>query len=448
MQLTEDKQKEYARKLIRSRTRILGNHGFFGMLLMHAGLSINDSFDTAATDGKDIVFSPDFLESLTDEETDFIMMHEIMHIVLKHCFRDNNKDDYYANIADDIVVNSILLSEYGGDLNAITVNGNVSMHTLPDGREGNLFTAEEVYDVLNVYFKKKKSNKDDDDDNDKDESDDDGDDDGKDGKGKNEKGKGSKGKGSKGKGGKGSKGSGKDESEGIVDNHSLWKNGEEGKRLDDEWTKIFEEVCETLLVRDPSNGRGTVPLFAERIFNELKDPKLDWRVILNNFIQEEIVDYSFSPPDKRYGDSPFFLPDFNEKDEKVRNVLFMIDTSGSMSDDLITEAYSEVKGAIDQFDGKLSGYLGFFDARVVDPKPFETEEEFRIIRPKGGGGTDFTCIFEYVKHKMNPEDVTTIIILTDGYAPFPDESATMGIPVLWVINNKVSKPPFGKIARI
>lgn len=98
--------------------------------------------------------------------------------------------------------------------------------------------------------------------------------------------------------------------------------------------------------------------------------------------------------------APFFLPDFNDKDDSVEDIPFMIDTSGSMSDDMIITAYSEVKGAIDQFDGKLKGWLGFFDAAIVEPKPFTNEAEFRIIKPAGGGGTDFQIIFEYVQKHM------------------------------------------------
>jgi hypothetical protein len=41
-----------------------------------------------------------------------------------------------------------------------------------------------------------------------------------------------------------------------------------------------------------------------------------------------------------------------------------------------------------------------------------------------------------------------IIILTDGYAPFPDEEKTMDIPVMWIINNEDVTPPWGVVARI
>lgn len=190
-------------------------------------------------------------------------------------------------------------------------------------------------------------------------------------------------------------------------------------------------------------------MFAQRMLEKLKKPQTDWRTILNDFIQEEICDYSFSPPDRRFQDSPFFLPDFNEmgKNDNVSDILFFIDTSGSISDNDMTAAYSEIKGAIDQYDGKLQGWLGFFDAAIIEPKPFSSFEEFNVIKPAGGGGTDFQIIFEYVHQHMKEKEPNCIIILTDGYAPFPKEELANDIPVLWLINNQDVTPPWGKVAR-
>jgi predicted metal-dependent peptidase len=182
------------------------------------------------------------------------------------------------------------------------------------------------------------------------------------------------------------------------------------------------------------------------MLEELKNPKHDWRTILANFIQEEVNDYSFSPPDRRY-DGDFFLPDFNDTDISVKNILFMIDTSGSMSTKMITEMYSEICGAIEQFNGKLSGYLGFFDAEVVPPKEFTSTDEFKMIKPKGGGGTDFNIIFDYIKENMQDNFPNAVVILTDGYATFPRVEKTLGLPILWVINSN-EKPPYGKLIKI
>jgi predicted metal-dependent peptidase len=236
--------------------------------------------------------------------------------------------------------------------------------------------------------------------------------------------------------------------QGILDDHSFWNGDEEDNIGRDTWLNRMIDATDIIVQGSGIKNRGKTPLAAERIINELKNPTLDWRTILNDFVQEEICDYSFSPPDKRMEESPFFLPDFNEKDESVKDILFMIDTSGSMSESQITECYSEIYGAIGQFDGKLQGKLGFFDAVVVEPIPFEDEEEFKIIRPKGGGGTSFDIIFEYVEKEMEEEPPVSIVILTDGYAPFPDESKANGIPVLWIINNNDVNPPWGKVARI
>ena len=126
----------------------------------------------------------------------------------------------------------------------------------------------------------------------------------------------------------------------------------------------------------------------------------------------------------------------------------MIDTSGSISDEMITVAYSEIKGAIDQFNGGLKGWLGFFDAAVTEPVEFVDEESLRSIIPVGGGGTNFHIIFEYVRKFMRYKKPASIIILTDGYGSWPKEKMADDIPVLWLLNNQVAKPPWGRVARV
>ena len=49
------------RRILLSRMRILMNHGFYGLLLMHMRFALDPSIDTAATDGMKIYFSPDFM---------------------------------------------------------------------------------------------------------------------------------------------------------------------------------------------------------------------------------------------------------------------------------------------------------------------------------------------------------------------------------------------------
>ncbi|MCF0127360.1 MAG: hypothetical protein HUJ70_02265 [Pseudobutyrivibrio sp.] len=412
MQLANDKVKEYTKRIMIARMRVLVKNAFFGLLLMHLKISLSDESKTSWTDGERLWINPDFLEQISDEELEYVLLHEILHIVLHHKERGIGLDEKKFDKAIDLVVNSTIFTSYGKDNKLITLKnfGGVQEHLSPNGREGCEYTAEELYNLLEIPIglqcdaegeEQENCNGD-------------------------ETGSGNSG----------------------WDDHSKLKRLEEDEILKTEWSKHLCDAAEAMSIRDPSNSRGLIPAFAEAIITRLKRPQTDWRTILSDFIQEEIADYSFAPPDRRFDDSPFFLPDFNEKEDVMKDILFMIDTSGSMSDDAITTVYSEIKGAIDQFDGKLKGWLGFFDAAVIEPKPFENEEEFRIIKPMGRGGTDFEIIFEYVASKMEDKVPASIIILTDGYAPFPEEEMAMGIPVLWLIINEEVNPPWGKVARV
>ena len=232
------------------------------------------------------------------------------------------------------------------------------------------------------------------------------------------------------------------------DDHSFWQGDDEEKLQSSIWEDRVMWATE-LVLENPKSSEddgGGVPLCALRLVKELREPKIDWRALLHNFLQEEIHDYSFSPPDKRMDDSPFFLPDFNEKCDVVKNIWFVIDTSGSIGDDAMAAAYSEIISALDVFD-KLEGLLSFTEVHVTEPIPFCSPEELLEIKPVGGGGNDFSEIFRFMQRHMMDNPPTSIVILTDGYDAYPEEEAAMGIPVLWLINNRKVTPPWGKFAR-
>lgn len=456
MALSRKELQPYFLRMTQSRLRLLVKYPFYGMLLTHVKLSLDEDCETAYTDGERIAFSPKFLDDLRDSEVDFVMMHEVLHMVLMHCYRQKPDHELF-NIACDIVVNSNILKSENMDTGSITLSKyGESMHLTPDGKEGYEFTAEEVYDMIAKKQNSKKvhgNGQNGKSGQNKSQSqgqgqggggdDDDGGDSGNGGKdSKNAK---------KGKGaskGKGKSGACPDEFDSF-DSHGKWKNEEDvDEELADKWAKILNDTAQVIEITESDNGQGSIPLCAQRLLKEIREPQVDWRTILNDFVQEDVCDYSFSPPDRRFGDSDFYLPDFNEKDEKVEKILFMIDTSGSMTDDMLAKAYTEIVGAINQFDGKLEGFLGFFDAIVYEPVPFASVDDVLKIRPRGGGGTNFHVIFEYVEEHMAEDPPASIIILTDGYADFPDEKEAGGIPVLWLINNDKITPPWGKIARI
>lgn len=408
MSLNNEDYKKLMFKILSSRLRILNKHPFFGLMLMHLELGIDDC-ETAYTTGNRIVFGSAFLNRLTNSEVDFIMMHEVMHIVLKHCNRGKDYNNLIFNIACDIVVNSNILFANNMDLSSITVKGyGVSMHLTPSGKEGYLYSAEEVYNELintinnNPKFKAN-------------------------GMYINELG------------------------ELVVNNidiHDKWEKLSEDEI--DKLNKIIKDTYNTIEIRNSGNGVGKVPLGLTRMIGELTKPKVDWKVLLSDFICSDYNDYSFNPPDRRI-DSDFMLPDFNVPEEKINvKILFNVDTSGSISNADLTKAFSEIKSVIDFSNGGLEGYIVCSDSDLYDVISFQDYTDIDFTKIKGGGGTDFNLVFnhfEEIVQKLGGEP-DYIVILTDGYGNFPKEEEARGIPVLWIINNNIVTPPWGVLARM
>ena len=483
MEVSNEKIKEYTRRLMKSRMRLLCDNGFYGLLLMHIKMNISDERETAWCDLDDrFFFNPDFLEQVSSKELEYAMMHLLLHVALKHLERKGNYDDKYFDQAADIVANSNILRAAQGNVNAISLNeyGGIQPHMVPGGDDGWKYSVEEVYRMLKTVRGTKRKESSDSSEDDEEENgccgngeensgddfyhdDNGGGSGGDDDRNSNRNDSGS-GKGCNSYDASRRRDSGKGGSRGEENSLASSDKGDykgwdyhcikEGEDLLDDnlqdqvWQARIMQVAASMKMRNMSKEAGDIPAFIERYLEDFSKPQTDWRTVLDEFVQEEINDYSFCPPDRRFDDSPFFLPDYNEKDKKVEKVLFMIDTSGSMSDEEISMCYSEIKGAIDQFGGKLEGWLGFFDAVVVEPQPFVDEDEFKAIRPKGGGGTRFDIIFDYIEEHMEDEPPLSIVILTDGGAIFPREEASNGIPVLWIIDNEEVTPPWGKIARI
>ena len=392
MALSEASLNKYKRMILNAKNSLMVNNPFFSSLLMHMKISLDEQCSTAYTDSERICFGPAFLDEISDSEVEFVLLHELLHAVLGHCTRGKELDNETFNIACDIVVNSIILESCNFDTSYITIDKyGEAMHMTPDGSEGYLFSAEEVYRMLLR------------------------------------------------------EGHGTDRKSSFTDDHSKWTPGKNASEESCIWRgRIKDAVVEATVFRRQGRQKN-LPKFARDYCKKKRRETIDWKKNLHNFMENNLFDYSFSPPDRRFCDGEFFLPDFNSFDLKssARRILFMVDTSGSVGSELLSEILSEIENAINAFNGNLEGWLGFFDSEVVPPKHFSSKEEFESIAPGGGGGTSFECVFDYVNETMKDEPPWKIVIMTDGWANFPDESAANSIPVLWIISDKSRTPPWG-----
>jgi predicted metal-dependent peptidase len=111
---------------------------FFGTLAMFARFLPSETIPTAATDGRDIFFNPDFLRSLPIEQQDGLLLHEVLHAALLHPSRLGTREPKLWNMAADIVVNGTILRESGFRL---------PLGALRDEQLEHL-SVEEVYELL------------------------------------------------------------------------------------------------------------------------------------------------------------------------------------------------------------------------------------------------------------------------------------------------------------
>lgn len=120
--------------ILRVRTRL----PFFGALALFLRHGFDDRVPTAGTDGKEVLFNPDFARALTSAELDAVMVHELLHAALLHVPRRGDRDPLTWNIAADIVVNGIIRQEKG-----LTLPANPCIDP-----ELEHYEVEEVYQLL------------------------------------------------------------------------------------------------------------------------------------------------------------------------------------------------------------------------------------------------------------------------------------------------------------
>lgn len=419
--LSPAEEKVVTDRVIRSRCQMLMAFPFFGILSLKLQLELDYGISTAATDGNKLYFNPHFVKSLSEPHLNWLIVHEVMHPALQHLWRKGDRTQDLWNEACDYAIHDIMMqfkNNVGGTQG--------KMLEMPPGGlydpEYKDKSADQIYDEL----RKKKS------------------------KNKQKQSGGGSGNGSGSNNPSGNNPSGGN----TLDDHSRWNNKATQANKEE---KVSQWEGNLVAAAQAAQGKnaGNVPGFLQRLIGKITKPQKNWRSLLQEFVEPEINDYSFNPPDKRLSEVFFgvdefgipievMLPDFNDEIEVVKKIIFWVDTSGSIGSKELNAAYSEIVGAINQFQGKLSGLVGFFDHSAYKPESFESVDDVLKIRPVGGGGTNFSAPFEYIKNNFKDMDeIAGIIMLTDGYASWPKESIANGIPTLWLITNEDQTPPWG-----
>jgi predicted metal-dependent peptidase len=386
-------------RLITARIGLLLRQSFYGNLSTRLQLvNADDWLATAATDGLKLYYNSRFVMMLKTKEVEFLVAHEVLHVVYDHIGRRGSRDPQIWNIANDYAVN--------GDLKKHKVGEFIT--TVPclyeakyDGK-----SSEEIYDDLMKNVQKI------DVDSLLDQMIDDHLEDGEDG----------------------------GEGEGADGD----KKGKRPVMSPEERERARQEIKQAIIAAAQQAEAGTLPLGVERMIKQITDPVMPWRELIQTNLTSPIrTDFSWSRISRRSWHMEAVMPGMTPGEEI--DVTVAIDMSGSISDKQAQAFLSEIAGMMDAFDG-YKVHVFCFDTEIYNPQSFTSENLDTIegYEPKGGGGTDFDAIFRYLKE--NDREPNRLIVFTDGY-PCGSWGDPNYCDTTWIIHGDPNpNPPFGQWA--
>jgi predicted metal-dependent peptidase len=171
---------------------------------------------------------------------------------------------------------------------------------------------------------------------------------------------------------------------------------------------------------------------------------MDWRSMLDAHIRSaQKSDLTYRRMSRRSFGSAFLLR--GQAEEETIDIACTVDTSGSMSDDMIKDLFTEIRGIMESFaDFKVR--IWTFDTKVYGYKEFTPQniEELDTYVPEGGGGTSFEVSWDFMK--QNEIIPNRLIFFTDGYPGSSWGEADYCDTLFIIHGNKSIVPPFGTYA--
>ena len=390
-------------KLITARVGLLLRASFFGNLATRLKLINADEWlTTAATDGRNFYYNTRFIEMLKPKEIEFLFGHEVLHVVYDHMGRRGDRDPQLSNIAADYCVNQDLIKHRVGEkITAVPV--------LYDPKYDGM-SYEQVYDLL--YENAEKINMQDLIDKMLDEHLD---------------------------------GEGDDEGEGDGKGDKQGSGGGRPKLSEAEKQAIRDEVKEAVLAAAAAcDGAGNIPAGVRRMIQDMTEPKMNWRELLRMNLESTMrSDYTWMRASRKGWHMDAVMPGMNL--EPMIDIAVSIDASGSMSEKMLKDFLAEVAGIMEQFPA-YKIHVVTFDTQVYNPVQYNSEnlDSITDYEIKGGGGTDFDCVFEYFKE--NDIEPKRHIMFTDGY-PCGSWGDELYCDTVFIMHGTTSiVPPFGQYA--
>lgn len=312
---------------------------------------------TMATNGKRIMWGRGFVDEMTLGETMGVLMHEVLHIVYKHPYRRRHREPRKWNVANDYVIDPIILEASKTDGSGLTLpkpNGpdEHNHHELKyDGK-----SSEEVYELLPEIPSNYSS-------------------------------------------------------VGVV----LDATNENGQPLSESEISAAEmEIDQLAIIGAEIQSRrkecGDLPGALAAHIKRLKEPKVDWQSALRRFVGGEQPDaHSMRRVHRGQYRMQGVICGTVEK-KGVGELVIAIDTSGSVSDREVEQFLGEMNVISEEFmPTKITVIQCDSDVQKVDE--YECGNIIDTIKVHGRGGTRVRPVFDYVEKHI--EKVDKLIYMTD-----------------------------------
>lgn len=401
----ETLRKQAEEKLKAAVIQLSLKHGFLASSVLRKYWYADWTIPTIGTDGLEgLYFNPSYIAQCSIPEVIGLFAHEALHDLGLHPFRRGQRDVERWAIATDAVVNDIV-----GQL-SLSLPGD-GIPPVPDT------TPEALYEVLEPPPMPQPQG-----------------------------GGGGSGSG-QGQGGRGKQPPGKGKQKpkpGGCPCTMKTPRGPNGQPLSgaalaaaEADAKLNAATAKELAGRLP----GTLPAGLSRMLGMALEEKVPWEQVVARFVSESSkAETAWKKPNRRFLNRGVVLPSLWTPE--VPDFVLACDTSGSMSEDLLRAAGSEMMHAMATCESKGAPELTvvWCDTEVA----WQVVSDPKELRPVGGGGTMFSPAFRWINE--NRPQTKGVVFVTDGYVT--DFGPEPEYPVLWILTgvNESFRPPFGEVA--
>ena len=340
-------------EIVTVRVSLLFNFPFFGTLALR--LNIVDASrwcKTMTTDGKNIYYNRDWVKTLSRPKLHFALTHTVLHCVYDHLGRRGNRDKQLWDMSTDYIVNYTLVKENIGEP--------IEKGLLYDEKFTDEMSVEEVYKILEQNSTKIQIPFDQHMD----------------------------------------LGSDQRDENGQSVSVTVMGDGNGPPQLTEADIEKLHNEMKAAVINAAQQNAGKLPGGIQRLLENLTEPKLNWRQLITAHIQSLVKDdYTFTRFSKKtWGlGGKFLIPGQNFLD--TIDILCCVDTSGSITDDILRTFLSEVKGIIEVFPQFTLRFMTW-DTRVYNYTEFTPSNIDELLNGTysfdGGGGTSPACIWEYM----------------------------------------------------